>query len=371
VEAIGVIGRGPEIDQLCRRLEAEGLLSGDWKERLAAADRRTRTPWYVRAMVGFGAWLASLLLIGFVIGINSLTSDSAFVVTGALLTSGAVMVRRALGNDFTVQAALAFSLTGQGLLVYGVVQITDNLDTALLALMAVNASLIWVFPDGLHRVLSVLAIVGSGVVLLYQESMQGALPLLGPALMLALMLLLTQEGSWRGGRHAALVQSVANGLLLSAFGCVLLSAVYVLPELAEHFSFYPLPWISTLGFGVLLVGAARHYLAPVFHPVSAAAMPTVYGLIVALAAASLWAPGVTFALLVCLLGAGREDRLLTATGLGFLVLFLAAFFYGIETSLLQKSAILTVTGAVVLLARFALLRALPPMRPLSHDREAG
>ena len=45
-------------------LRAEHLL-GD--EGLAYLDHRTEEqPWYIRAMVGFGAGLASLLVIGFV-----------------------------------------------------------------------------------------------------------------------------------------------------------------------------------------------------------------------------------------------------------------------------------------------------------------
>ena len=133
----------------------------------------------------------------------------------------------------------------------------------------------------------------------------------------------------------------------------------MLPDLAKLLSFYPRPWVSTLGFGALLLGLAHHCLGPVFRPASPLAMPAVYGLSLALTGASLWAPGVTFSLLICLLGAARDDRVLTGAGVGFLTLFLTAFFYGVETSLPAKSASLVATGLVVLMARFVLLRVLP------------
>ncbi len=56
-------------------LAAEGLVEPEWVVRaLAEADLGTPQPWYVRSMVGFGAWLGSLLLIGAVVGASVVTT---------------------------------------------------------------------------------------------------------------------------------------------------------------------------------------------------------------------------------------------------------------------------------------------------------
>lgn len=343
---------------LCTRLHAEGLIAEDWRERLRAttSDPHARSPWYVRAMIGFGAWLASLLLIGFIFGIRALSSSTGFVVTGATLVVVAVAVRRTASNDFTSQLALALSLAGQGLLAFGVAELAHGIEPALLTLLAVNALLIVAYPDAVQRVLAVLAIAGAGAGLLYAQELQGLLPLLSPGLALAYLLLSIREGSWRSSRHAEPLNAVGSGLLLAGFGCVLLSAIYLFPELTAGLTFYPRPWLSTLAFGGLLLVAERHYMAPVYGRVAPLAMPAVYGLTIAVTAASAWAPGVPFALLVVLLGTARGDRTVTGAGLAFLVLFLAAYFYGMETDMLTKSMTLVGTGVVVLIARHALAR---------------
>ena len=62
-------------------LRAEHLLGDDG---LAYLDSRPgQQPWYIRAMVGFGAWLASLLLIGFVASFSILVDGGyAFIGLG-------------------------------------------------------------------------------------------------------------------------------------------------------------------------------------------------------------------------------------------------------------------------------------------------
>ena len=66
------------------QLAADGLLDETGKARAEAfVESRTFVqPWYIRTMVGFGAWLASLLLIGFVAGFV------LFQVILAYLTAG-------------------------------------------------------------------------------------------------------------------------------------------------------------------------------------------------------------------------------------------------------------------------------------------
>ncbi|MCU7916020.1 MAG: DUF4401 domain-containing protein [Candidatus Thiodiazotropha sp. (ex Gloverina cf. vestifex)] len=64
-------------------------------------------------------------------------------------------------------------------------------------------------------------------------------------------------------------------------------------------------------------------------------------------------------LIVTLLGAHSGRVTFTGAGIGFFVLFLTAFFYGIEVSLLTKSITLVATGIAILVSRWIILKIIP------------
>ena len=104
------------LSEVVRTLQAEQLLGAEATDYLHG--QSVQQPWSIRAMVGFGAWLASLLLIGFVASF-SVMIDGGYLFIGLALVAGAVLVRRRSENDFLVQSALAASLAGLGLSAFG------------------------------------------------------------------------------------------------------------------------------------------------------------------------------------------------------------------------------------------------------------
>lgn len=357
-------GKHPRLDDVLTALAAERLLPDDWRASAteALAQLETTPPWYVRFMVGAGAWLASLLLIVFVTGINLLTSDAAFIVTGLLLVAAAVLVRRAADSDFLSQAALACSLAGQALLAYGVSSVAnwDETQVVCVTLITVNGVLLAVYPDFLHRILSVLIGIGSLVGLIYLQKQHWLLAWLAPALAGIWLTLLLDDGR-RIAISAEVSDSIVAGLLIGAFGVVMLSTIYLFPELVGDFVFYPRPWVSTLVFGVLLILSIHVLLAPALTNTRRTVTMALYLLALGVTLAAWHAPGLIYALIVILVGAGLGRKLMLATGLGFMVVFLGAFFYGIDTSMLTKSTALVGTGLVLLGGRQALLGVWPKL----------
>jgi uncharacterized membrane protein len=67
-------------------------------------------------------------------------------------------------------------------------------------------------------------------------------------------------------------------------------------------------------------------------------------------------PGLLLALIVVMLGTASGHRTFVGAGIVFLVVFVAAYFYGIEVSMLTKSITLVSSGVAVLVARWLLLR---------------
>ena len=347
-------------------LRAEGLLR---EEQAAEADAliaelRAGQPWYVRAMVAVGAWLASFQVIGFVAAFGIMVGG--YVIVGLALIAGAVALRRKYDNDFVVQATLAASLAGQALLAWGIADLGDAESIELLCtvIIVMSGVLFFIFPDRIHRVLSVLFAASALTVLLYAWEWNAAVPVLGPALAAALVLVHRNRAALTAAGHGHLVRPLESGLMLSAFGCLLLSTVYLLPELDLEFVFYPRPWISTLLLGALFLYVGSFTLQPLAAGTGRAAVPVTYALMLAVIACAWAAPGLLLALIVTLLGAGAGQRTFTGAGIAFLAVFVTAYFYGMETTLLTKSITLVATGAAVLVARWILLLFV-------RDRHAG
>ncbi|MGR9115260.1 MAG: DUF4401 domain-containing protein [Gammaproteobacteria bacterium] len=351
------------------RLEAEGYLEPGWQEQVGAAMATfdQKQPWYVRAMVGFGAWFASLLLIVFIMSVDFVSTSGGHLRFGLMLVAAAVMLRRSLVNDFARQTALALSLAGQVFMAIGMdwFDLGDDFELAMLALILINSLLIKFYPDSVHRFLSVIIIMSSWVGLLYYWETQFLLSWLTPLLTIGFVYLVLQERRFVVDRKDLLIRPIAAGLMVSAFGCVMLSTVYIIPELILNFEFYPHPWVTTLACGLILLYLEQKLLGKVLREMRSWPAIVVSYLTLLLMTAALAAPGLIFSLIVILLGTAQGNRSMSGAGLAFLTIFTAAFFYGIQTTMLMKSAMLVLTGLTVLLGRALLLYAL--RLPQEHD----
>ena len=340
-----------------KRLQAEGLLGPDDTAGNHLDALTTQQPWYIRAMVGLGAWLASLLLIGFVASF-SLVMDGGYAVVGTVLIIGAILVRRRSDNDFLVQCALACSLAGQALCAYGVAEALghDHHEIFLGLALAMSVLLFFVYPDRIHRVIMVCLASGSLTGLLYAWEWNALIPVLGPLFAGALVLLQRNRPHLIAGPYAALSRPLTSGLMLSAFGVLLISTVYVLPELGVETLLYPRPWISTILFGALFFYTATPMVRSLAHPGHATAGAILYGLMALIVACSWAAPGLLLGLIVTILGAAHTNRTYIGAGLVFGVIFLATYFYGIELSMPAKSLTLVSAGTALLVSRWIILR---------------
>ena len=348
------------LTQVVEDLKSEGVIADAMAERADALVEQLRSaqPWYVRTMVGFGAWLASLFLIGFVAGLG--IAVGGLTVVGLGLIAVAVLLRRQSDNDFMVQGTLATSLAGQATLAFGLAQALpgDDMKMVLAVVVVTSSVLFFIFPDRVHRVLSVLFFASALTMLVYALKLNAIVPVFGPAFAAGLVLVHRNRARITANGQGHLVRPLESGLMLSAFGCLLLSTIYVLPEIGSDFVFYPRPWISTLLLGALFLYVGSLCLPTLLHGAGKAAAPLVYGLMIALIGCAWGAPGLLLALVVVLLGAATGNRSFVGAGIVFLAVFVGAYFYGIEMTMLTKSVTLAGSGAVMLLARWLFLNVL-------------
>ncbi|MCZ6854228.1 MAG: DUF4401 domain-containing protein [Gammaproteobacteria bacterium] len=343
------------LQQVVDALDADGLLPEDSVGEAATvlSNLSEVQPWYIRTMVGFGAWLASLLLIAFVSSIG-FAADGGFAIIGVGFITGAIFVRRKSENDFVVQSTLACCLAGQAILAYGIVELTDGdeFQSVLSIVLVISVILFFIFPDRVHRVLTVMIATSSFSVLLYLWEFNAIVPVLGPAFATALVVLYGRQGAFIESGKGHLIRPLMTGMMLSAFGFLLLSTVYILPEI--DFAAYPRPWISTVLLGALFLYLGTQ-LWPQLSGESSAGAPLFYGLL-AVVVVSAWAvPGLLLAMIVVMLGATSGNRVFIGAGITFLVIFIATYFYGIQVSMLTKSMTLAATGTAVLVARWLIL----------------
>jgi hypothetical protein len=338
------------------QLVEEGRLSPDARATiiptLAAPDDAAGTAWYVRALVGISAWIAAVLLIAFLVGGTQLVrSGESLIVVGLVLCAVAIAVRRGVPSSiFAAQLALALSMAGQALFTFGVSDLSNAVPATVLAICVLEIALIAIYPDMLHRFFSTVVIVGALVALLFDWNVPGAIhPLIG-LLAAGGVALWERESALAAARAEVYTRPIAYGLVVALLGILCLGINELIP--------IPRWWISGLLLLPLLL-VLEYRIVSRFEPrASAAIVPWLAAGTVLVSLPALWTPGVLAAVIVIVLGLQRANRLLLGLGAAFLVVFLIAFYYHLDVTLLVKSLLLLATGLLLLG-----LRALMPREP--------
>lgn len=338
------------------RLAAEGLVEG---ERPPPAPEQA--PWYVRAMLGIAGWIGALFLLGFVGAAFAFVMEdaSAALIAGALCCAGAFALYRSLkGQDFGDQFALALSLAGQMLLIYGLGDLLAAADPLFyFAIAAIEAGLVLTIPNFLHRI---LAAAGAAIALALAVAQLSLYGLAAPLLCAAFAWIWLEPARWARG---PLWRPIGYGLVLA----LLLTETFRLLGVVHWFGlgsqaagWMPLygPLIGRGLSAALLVTAAIVLSNREGHGRTGRVGLASTGGAALLGLVSLGAPGLASALLVLLLGFAAGSRLLMAFGTLGLLGFASHFYYSLHATLLAKSGLLALTG-LCLLAAHLVLRRLP------------
>lgn len=348
-------GKAPTLREVLGALEAEKLSDSGTAGRFEKAvdelyGKPAKTnPWFLRVLVGTGAWVASLFLIGFIFATGMAKSGGAWAFMGIIFIAGAIFLRKIgeEGGDFFSQLSLAGSLCGQGMVIIGTGMVTDSGEAGALCGIILAILMPWLYPETVQRFMSGILFAGSISVLTSLLKVPQSHPIS--------LLLAAGVGGWMLYQDRVSIDTnYANAFKPVGYGLVI-SAVVMLVADSFHLGwarFGVLTMILTVGLGLLALllawiivrdmNGSREKPVAWFLPLAG---------IVVVCAMTTSAPGIIGAIGLLTLGFFRRDKVVMALGIACLGLFLSSYYYNMGLTLLQKSEILVLCGAVLLIAR--------------------
>jgi len=335
------------------QLADEGFPITDEAEKVIAEmeiDKRVGgSPWYVRLFVGLSAWIAAILLIGFLFIANILTDDQVALIFGAVFCLIAVGLNRfGPRNDFLGQLGLALSLAGQILFTLGLSSIFDYefVPTAL-GLIGFEIVLLWLYQSQLHRAISTLVIFGAILSILLEEDIMEAVHALIFVLGAGFAAIHYKDEHLRLTGIEDLIRPVSYSMAIFLLGLM------VLPLLDDFDLQW---WITAVLSLIILIFLILQVVKSLGLGLRSGAVPWLLVGSVVLLVPAIRMPGILGALIVLVAGFWRSDRPMIGIASAFLVFYLGAYYYSLEWTLLVKSFALMGTGAILFLLRFILLK---------------
>lgn len=344
------------IQQTWSTLLDAGIVQGE-----APAHDNIESPWYVKILLAFSGWLASLFLLGFVgLAFSAvLDSQAASFIVGAVMIVVAYKFLGVRKNEFYEHLALSISLAGQVLVIWSFFKLIEHDRTLLLMLITLlQAGLALVMPNFIHRVGS--SMVAGITFSLLMVSLNVPFLTSGIIMLVVAWLWLNE---FKYPRQIKLVRAIGYGLILAL---IPLKSKLFLTEILSlwqrnnhHAETWIQPWM-----GELLTSAALLYVVWQLlqrHQLSVSSAYSKVAIIGALilCALSMEAQGIATGVMIILLGFSASNRVLQGLGIISLLYYISSYYYSLNITLIEKAQILLIMGLTMLAARWLLQQYLP------------
>jgi hypothetical protein len=327
----------------------------------ALPELNVQMPWFIRALAGLGAWLASLFLVLFLALFVPNQRGPVPLIVSIVIITVAVLMRRKSNHVFATQFTLSAGLAGQGFFILGVGNLTREETLVALATFLLQGALIFISPDILQRFLSSLFASLALVYLVHETLPTVAMDLTLVGLTALAHVLLLQQGNWQGRDGGERVPPLAFGLTTALFSLLLLRTWFHDAYVKRpHEGNLELPaGVLTLGVAAVTLYSAWRVMEEARSGPPGATEGTILAALFLLALVTLDTPGVIAALGMLMLGFHRRTAVLLGMAVLFVLVFGVSHYYDLKVSLLAKSLSLMGSGLLMLGARVVLLRRLP------------
>lgn len=328
---------------LLQRLVGLGVVEAERAGELAA---QAPAPWWLAALQGFAAWVASFLIMSSFFAPLLLVGEGPLGrgIAGAALLGAALWLFRR-DHAFTSQMALAFSLAGQALAVSafaGELDASVNLRILSLVGLLVATGMFVTPATQLHRVVCALLITGHLGYLIGPGN---------PLAVYAVVLAAAAVGGWLVRRRwvpgqAQRIKALVHAATLSALviaamvGTTASRELMIAADAARALN----PVIYPAGISLVLLVAVA-WLA---RAGTGAFRLVTLGAALLIVVAAWRAPGLIASAAVLLAVFHACHRAWVALALLAALLYLGEFYYSLHATLLVKSGALAATGLVLL-----------------------
>ncbi|MBE9562526.1 MAG: DUF4401 domain-containing protein [Proteobacteria bacterium] len=336
-----------QLNTLIDELIVKKLLPPDTE--IATILQKKANPWFITALIGISAWLSVILFLFFIFLSEIISGASSAIMVGIILLAVTIFLHCVYKNHlFISQLALALNLTGQILLIGGIAIADKNIIAASLITWFLEIFLIFIYKDHILRFLAVLIATMAALVLLYEFKLYEGIHIL--------IVLLAAGASWywlTEPEHLTdkmmtwLYQPLGYGFVISLQLVLLLSILSGMPGI-------PIMtwWYSTIGLLVILIMLEIYILDGYDIYMSAPQSYAIFGGTVLTSLLLYQSPGIIASIIILVLGFQRGNRVLIGLAIIFLTLFIIAFYYYLNITLLMKSVTLITTGIALLALRF-------------------
>lgn len=322
-----------EASAVWSQLREEGLVSGE------PPDSSHKNPWPLRLLAGVGAWLGTLLMLGFVAALLALleAGETGLAILGGLMcaASAPLVIRRfpelvqQCGTVLNVAGLLAF---GAGVGSLGDWETKSELGAG--TVLATSAVLFTFSSVYAHRFLCASALIGAAIWLV---SSGERLSLIPPAM------------AWlAAGLWLALLRSDPHSRLRARLS----PAAWAATIYAAWLAFVPPTEDMRIAqqalSAAILPAAALGLTLP--HRASADRLRLALLVVTAVVLAWVWhaSPGVTLALTLMLLAFALGSSPLLGVAVITLAFYMVAYYYQLSVPLLDKSMWLGLAGALLI-----------------------
>lgn len=333
---------------LWKELASQGFVSGD-----VPSHENLESPWYVRLLIGFSAWLAAAFMVGFVGAVFEIVykNKTAGIIVGCIMIFLAYkMLNKKSDNDFFSQFSLAMSFAGQMLLVFSLdlfQWFSPSHAFNWLLLGVLQGVLAWFMPSSSHRVWSAFAAV---IALNIALTIWTIYFIQTAFIMMAVAFVWLNEFKWI--EYQQKLKPIGYGLTLAVLYQASTGIDYQMfwSAASRYTESLVQPWVGELLSGLVILYVVWQLLKRQGIKVpSRIANVALIGTVV-LIIASLKVFGITVGVMIVLLGYANGNRILSGTGIFSLLYCVSVYYYTLQTTLLMKSQWLLFIGILFLLA---------------------
>lgn len=303
-------------------------------------------PWYVRGVIGIGAWVTAVVLIAlgaaFVFALLDLESGAAFALFGAVFFAlGLYLLWQGPSGVFGQQLGIATAAAGAAMIAGGLAVEAESLWVGCAVAVAAGGAIVAATTDRILQFLAAALVLGFYVAALLEARSSQALDLVALATPAGLLLLLYPP------RRDLMPTAVALLFTFPFVTVFLMADTYWMRNLETGGTFARILHI-VLFLGLVYLHARR-------GADNRANLQVLAFAVAAVLVCLLLPPGGSAAMLILMLAYVIGSKTFALLGAALQAQFIVRYYYSLEMNLLDKSLLLMGVGTL-LLALWWLLR---------------